>query len=185
MKEKFKIQEDSGFKITLGSNGLTPAGAFFIGISLTFLAFLTYAIIAFSLSAVPTSNAIFAFAVMVMVFFSSLILFLIAYSLSNEVQEISLDDNQLMIRKHRPLWPGVAQTINLDQIDGFAMEKLGFNFMNVWYAFIFHKDFGADEVENFLSPQVRIAGKGISFLEYADEKSKKIAVEKLKKFMRV
>jgi hypothetical protein len=180
-QNKFSIHDDPSIKITLGSNGLTPSGTFFIILALGFIGFLSYAIIAYVWYTTLDVNTLSALVVMGLVLVSSIVMLLVSYSLSYEDQEITIADNKLVIRKNRPFWPGVAKTVNLDQVDGIAMEKLGFNFMNVWYAFIFHKDFGADEVENFLSPHVRLAGKNISFLEYADEVNKRKVVDKLKK----
>jgi hypothetical protein len=181
MKNNFKIHDDPVIKITLGSNGLTPPGIFFIILALGFIGFLSYAIIAYTWYANLDLNTFSALIIMGFVLVSSIIMLLVSYSLSYEDQEITIADNKLTITKNRPMWPGMTQSIDLDQVDGIAMEKLGFNFINVWYAFVFHKDFGADEVENFLSPQVRLAGKNVSFLEYADEGNKRRAVEKLKK----
>lgn len=181
MKQKFQIEEHPNVRISLGSTGLTPAGTFFIALSAVFAGFVSVAIFSFVKVAVLNANNVSAMIVMALVLLSSIILFLVSVSLSWEEQVISVDSHHLVIRKIRPVWPDLKQSIDLRQVDGFAMEKLGFNFINVWYAFIFHKDFGAEVVENFLSPQVRISGRTISFLEYADEESKKMALDKLKK----
>jgi hypothetical protein len=175
--------EEPDIRISLGANGLTTSGTFFIIISLGFIGFLSYAIVAYAWYTNVDLNGISALVIMSLVLALSVVMFLVSYSLSYEDQEITIVNNKFVIKKNRPFWPGTTKSFDLDKVDGFAMEKLGFSFINVWYAFIFHKDFGADEVENFISPQVRLAGQAFSFLEYADEENKKKALESLKQLL--
>lgn len=168
--------------MALGSNGLTTAGTFFLFLSVIFIGVLSYAILAMIKSVeVFNTQILSAFVIVGIVLIASVVLFLVTYSLSYEVQHISVSQGKVFINKKRPLWPGINKTVNINQVEGFVVEKLGFNFMNVWYAFLFHKDFGADEVENFISPHVRMSDQRISFFEYADDSFKKKVIEGLKK----
>lgn len=181
MNLKTNSKPEPDFTMALGSNGLTTAGTFFLILSLIFIGFLSYAfVVMIKNMEVINTQVLSAFTIVGIVLIANIILFLVTYSLSFEVQRITISQGQVLIKKIRPLWPGINKTVNLDQVEGFVVEKLGFNFMNVWYAFLFHKDFGADEVENFISPHVRLSDHRISFFEYADDSSKKKVIEGLK-----
>lgn len=169
-------------RISLQSKGLTMASGFFIVLSLTFILFLSYAIFAFArLADFSNFNSYYAMSAIVVVMLFSVIMFLTSYSLTYESQEVSLSVDEIVIRKKRPFMLDIEKKVNLDHVADFTLEKLGFNFVNVWYAFLFHNNYHEEDIENFFTPHVRLSNKKISFFESADEVSKRDIVQKLKK----
>lgn len=181
MREQASLS-DNLFKASLGSKGFTFASGFFIFLSLVFIVFLLYAVVAFArLADFSNYNSYFGLLVIVAVMAFSLVMFIASWSLTFETQEITVTGDEIVIRKKRPFLPDTVKKVNMKQVADFTLEKLGFNFTNVWYAFLFHNTTHEDEVDNFFTPHIRLSDRRISFFESADETGKKDIVMRLKK----
>jgi len=162
------------------------ASGFFILLSLVFILFLAYAIFAFArLADFNDYNSYYAMLAIIFVMSFSVAMFLASFSLTFERQEVSLADGVMVIRKKRPFLPDVEKKVSLNRISDITLEKLGFNFINVWYAFLFHNNYHEEDVENFCAPHVRLANKKIPFFESADEANKREIIQKLKRAAKI
>lgn len=179
------VEDQPTFKVDLRPKGMTVTRGFFIFFFLLFSGALAYGLYTLIQNAAFTSihnyYALFFIGGSLLLF---IYLFAICYSLTFERQRIEIAGENLYIIKKRLLLPDVRKKIILEDIESVFSEKLKFNFMNIWYAFLFHHSYSENDLENFLVPHIRTKGNKIAFLEFASDQNKSWLIKTLESMIR-